>query len=108
MCFFEEITPEKAWFLMNSENAVLLDMRDMNRFNHSHPQGAFHLTDQSYIEFEQEYDYEHPAIVMCYRGIGSRNIANFLCDQGYERVYSLIGGFEGWLKANLPIESDHI
>jgi len=33
---------------------------------------------------------------MCYKGIGSKRIANYLYDKGYKTVYSLQGGFKAW------------
>ncbi|MBN6710911.1 thiosulfate sulfurtransferase GlpE [Haemophilus haemoglobinophilus] len=102
---FKEISPEQAWEILNNKNAVLVDIRDLPRFSHSHPQGAFHLTNQSFGEFQQKYDYEQPIIVSCYHGVSSRNVAQFLVEQGYDEVYSLIGGFAGWVQADLPIEN---
>ncbi|SUU34162.1 rhodanese domain-containing protein [Actinobacillus seminis] len=101
---FSEITPQQAWEMMNEQQAVLVDIRDLPRFTYSHPQNAFHLTNQNYGEFQQRYDFNHPIIVSCYHGISSRNIAAFLVEQGYKNVYSLIGGFDGWMRAELPIE----
>ena len=50
-------------------------------------------------------DFDSPIIVSCYHGVSSRNVANFLVEQGYENVFSVIGGFDGWVKAGLPIET---
>lgn len=102
---FTEITPEQAWDMMRTKNAVLLDVRDAARFTYSHAQGAFHLTDQSYGQFQDTYDFDHPFIVSCYHGISSRSAAAFLAKQGYDNLYSVIGGFEGWQRAGLPIET---
>lgn len=102
---FTEITPEQAWDMMRTKNAVLLDVRDAARFTYSHAQGAFHLTDQSYEQFQDTYDFDHPVIVSCYHGISSRSAAAFLAKQGYDNLYSVIGGFEGWQRAGLPIET---
>ena len=83
---FTEISPQQAWELLQTEeNAVLVDIRDNIRFTYSHPQGAFHLTNQSYGQFLDEVDYEDPIIVSCY--------------------HSLAGGFDGWMRAELPIET---
>lgn len=90
---------------MQNDAAVLVDIRDLPRFSYSRPQGAFHLTNQSYGQFQDEYDFEQPIIVSCYHGVSSRNVAQFLVEQGYEQVYSLKGGFEGWVRANLPIDT---
>lgn len=102
---FTEISPQQAWQMVNEEQAALLDIRDLQRFTYSHPQGAFHLTNQSYGQFQDAYDFDHPVIVSCYHGISSRNVAAFLVEQGYERVYSVKGGFDGWVRAELPIET---
>lgn len=104
---FTEISPEQAWQLINEEDAVLVDVRDMQRFSYSRPQGAFHLTNHSYGEFQDEYDFDQPVIVSCYHGVSSQNVAQFLVEQGYERVYSVKGGFDGWVRAGLPIETGY-
>lgn len=101
---FVEITPEEAWQLLQQEEAVLVDIRDLPRFSYSRPQGAFHLTNQSYGQFQDEYDFDQPVIVSCYHGVSSRNVAQFLLEQGYEQVYSVKGGFDAWVRAELPIE----
>ncbi|QIM69317.1 thiosulfate sulfurtransferase GlpE [Basfia succiniciproducens] len=102
---FKEITPQQAWQLMIEENATLVDIRDEQRFTYSHAKGAFHLTDQSYGKFQIQCDFDDPVIVSCYHGISSRNVAAFLVEQGYDNIYSIIGGFEGWQRAGLPIET---
>lgn len=104
---FTEISPEQAWHLINEEDAVLVDVRDMQRFSYSRPQGAFHLTNHSYGDFQDEYDFDQPVIVSCYHGVSSQNVAQFLVEQGYERVYSVKGGFDGWVRAGLPIETGY-
>ena len=50
-------------------------------------------------------DYDEPLIIMCYHGVSSRNTAQFLVEQGFEEVYSVKGGFDGWVHAGLPIET---
>lgn len=101
---FIEITPQQAWEMMQNEGAVLADIRDTIRFSHSRPQGAFHLTNHSFGTFQDEYDYDEPVLVICYHGISSQGTAQFLVEQGYERVYSVKGGFESWVRAELPVE----
>ena len=97
------ITPEQAWQMMN-KGARLLDVRDELRFSQGHAKGAFHLTNQSYAEFQQQADFDDEIIVMCYHGVSSLNVGTYLLNQGYDNIYSVIGGFEGWLKAELPLE----
>lgn len=99
-----DITPEKTWEMLQDGTAVLLDVRNIQDFSRSHVLGAFHLTNHSLQDFQDEYDYDEPVIIMCYHGISSHSVGTYLLEQGYEQVYSVIGGFEGWEKANLPIE----
>ena len=104
MSTFSEISPIDAWTLITQHNAQIIDTRDIQSFAQQHPKNAFHLTNATYPDFLQKYDEEQPIIISCYHGISSRQVAHFLTEQGYENVYSLTGGFEAWLKANLPTE----
>ena len=101
---FKEISPEQAWEMVQN-GAMLADIRDSQRFTYSHAKGAFHLTNQSFLQFEEQVDFDSPIIVSCYHGVSSQNVATFLVEQGYENVFSVIGGFDGWVKAGLPIET---
>ena len=103
---FQEITPQQAW-QMAQQGAVLADVRDVQRYANAHPKGAFHLTNQTFLQFETLVDFDSPIILSCYHGVSSRNVATFLVEQGYENVFSVIGGFEGWIKAGLPVETGY-
>jgi len=37
-----------------------------------------------------------PMVVCCYHGISSQGVAQFLVERGFDQVYSLEGGFEGY------------
>lgn len=100
---FKEISPEQAWEMV--QMVPCLQIFDPQRFTYFHAKGAFHLTNQSFLQFEEQVDFDSPIIVSCYHGVSSRNVATFLVEQGYENVFSLIGGFDGWEKAGLPIET---
>ena len=49
---FKEISPEQAWEMVQN-GAILADVRDPQRFTYSHAKGAFHLTNQSFLQFEE-------------------------------------------------------
>ncbi|RDE87010.1 thiosulfate sulfurtransferase GlpE [Aggregatibacter kilianii] len=108
MTEFIEITPQQAWeMLQNDEDAVLADVRDAQTFSYAHPKGAFNLTELSWPNFEASYNYDQPIILSCYHGISSRNVAAFLLRHGYEKVYSLQGGFAAWEKGKLPLDTGY-
>ena len=60
---FKEITPEQAWEMVQN-GAMLADVRDPQRFTYSHAKGAFHLTNQSFLQFEELVDFDSPIIVI--------------------------------------------
>lgn len=101
---FEHISVEQAFELLQQPDtgAVLADIRDPQSFGLSHPQAAFHLTNDTMVSFMDQVDFEQPVIVMCYHGISSQGAAQYLINQGYETVYSLDGGFEAWRRQAYP------
>ncbi|MGF1758064.1 thiosulfate sulfurtransferase GlpE [Photobacterium sagamiensis] len=101
---FEHISVEQAYTLLRQagSEAVLVDIRDPQSFALAHPEQAFHLTNDTMVEFMDRVDFEQPVIVMCYHGVSSQGAAQYLINQGYETVYSLDGGFEGWRRQALP------
>ena len=58
---FKEISPEQAWEMVQN-GAMLADIRDPQRFTYSHAKGAFHLTNQSFLQFEELVDFDSPQL----------------------------------------------
>ncbi|WP_318515796.1 thiosulfate sulfurtransferase GlpE [Photobacterium leiognathi] len=102
---FQHISVEQAYELLQQADsqAVLVDIRDPQSFALAHPEQAFHLTNDTMVNWMDEVEFEQPVIVMCYHGISSQGAAQYLINQGYENVYSLDGGFEAWRRAALPM-----
>ena len=73
--------------------ATIADIRDEASFAAGHINGAIHLSDRNLQEFILESDHELPLIVCCYHGHSSQPAAQYLASQGFEEVYSLIGGY---------------
>ncbi|KDM92351.1 thiosulfate sulfurtransferase GlpE [Photobacterium galatheae] len=101
---FEHISVEQAYSLIQQpeSRAVLVDIRDPQSHALSRPDAAFHLTNDSIVQFMDEVDFDQPVIVMCYHGISSQGAAQYLINQGYETVYSMDGGFEAWRRESYP------
>ena len=47
--------------------------------------------------------YDQPIVVMCAEGYGSSLAAASLQDLGLHRATDLVGGFEAWARAGLPV-----
>ena len=90
------ISNTDATALMQAETLTIVDIRDPQSFAESRLPGAIHLSDQNLQDFINSADMDAPVLVYCYHGISSQNAAAFLLERGFETVYSLDGGFEGW------------
>ncbi|EPN4992266.1 TPA: thiosulfate sulfurtransferase GlpE [Vibrio vulnificus] len=101
---FKHIDVQGAHALISRGEARLVDIRDPQSFAVAHAQSAFHLTNDSIVNFMQQVEFEQPVLVMCYHGISSQGAAQYLVNQGFEEVYSVDGGFEAWHRASLPVE----
>lgn len=93
---FECISLENAHQKLQHKQAVLVDIRDPQSFALGHTPGAYHLTNDTLVEFMQHHEFDVPVMVMCYHGNSSKGAAQYLLQQGYEQVYSIDGGFDGW------------
>ncbi|MDR9827364.1 thiosulfate sulfurtransferase GlpE [Vibrio sp. FNV 38] len=101
---FSHIDVTSALSLMQNEGARLVDIRDPQSFAVAHAVDAYHLTNDTMVSFMNEAEFESPVLVMCYHGISSQGAAQYLVNQGFEQVYSVDGGIEAWLRADLPME----
>ncbi len=103
---FSHIDVLGAYDLMEQEKAHMVDIRDPQSFAVAHAENAFHLTNDTMLAFMELAEFEQPILVMCYHGISSQGAAQYLINQGFERVYSVDGGFEAWQRAELPMHSN--
>ena len=96
MSQFQPISAAQAVQLLQAGEARLVDIRDAATFRSAHVAGAYHLTNDTLHGFMQETDFATPVLVICYHGHSSQGAAQYLVNQGFEQVYSVEGGFEGW------------
>jgi thiosulfate sulfurtransferase len=94
---FENITAFDVKKLMVGRVVSFADIRDLDSYNTRHIDGAKHLTNDNLQEFIQESDPDGTLVIYCFHGHSSQPAAQLLVDRGFENVYSLIGGFEGWI-----------
>jgi thiosulfate sulfurtransferase len=99
---FQRIDRQTALTLIENENAQVVDIRDPASYQAGHIRGARHLDNQTVASFIAGADRSQPLIVCCYHGNASQNAAQFLAQQGFERCYSLDGGFHAWRLAGQP------
>jgi thiosulfate sulfurtransferase len=94
---FKKLPTEDAKQLIQEEAGLIIaDVRDRDSYEEDHIKNAVHLSMAALQEFCDAADKAQPILVYCYHGISSQSVAQHLVDQGFTRVFSLLGGFEKW------------
>lgn len=94
---FQRIDKKEAEEKLSTLNSILVDIRDNASFDEGHLDKAVHLTQENLPEFIAKTDRSVPVLVMCYHGNSSQSVAEYLNQQGFSDVYSIDGGYEGWI-----------
>jgi thiosulfate sulfurtransferase len=92
---FENITIPDALALLERD-IMIADIRDEASYQAGHLDKAVHLIDTNISSFVQQSDFDKPILVYCYHGHSSQHAADFLVKQGFDEVYSLLGGYTAW------------
>ena len=88
-----------------NNGAMVLDLRGADAFSRGHIVSARNMP---HDELEAKIsslaqDKANPVVAVCENGISSTRSVNLLRQQGYESVYGLKGGMNGWSSAGLPV-----
>ena len=91
----------KEWMEESGEEVKIIDIRERDEFVQGHlPNATFIPRGFLELQIEQhQRDRSKPVVVYCAGGVRSALAARNLKEMGYERVISLIGGFNGWKNA---------
>ena len=95
---YEQITPDEAKALMDSENGyIILDVRTPEEFAERHIEGAILIPDYEIGEKAESIltDKEQLILVYCRSGRRSKNAANELATLGYTNIKEF-GGINDW------------
>lgn len=100
------IAPSRAVYIMNRENAVVLDVRPADIFKKSHIIGSLNIpaSEVTGSLAKLSNDKTRPLIV-CALNQQANAIAQRLKKQGFEKLYILQGGLAAWQQEQLPVES---
>ncbi len=99
----KEISPQEAVELINHDNAIVIDLRDLNSFRAGHIIDAIRINPD---DFEQQRMNKYKTallIFVCAKGLQSASLATKLREQGFSKPLVLAGGFAAWQTADLPI-----
>ena len=109
----KEVDVAGARELLDKENAVLIDIRDVRElWRDGKVPGSKHVP-RGMVEFwiapdspyhKELFAEDRPFIFMCAGGLRSALATQIAQRMGLRPVYNLIGGFGAWREANAPIE----
>ena len=93
---YECIDIQQAKSLIDNEAAIVVDIRDSQSYQEGHITDAIHVDSSNITEFIESGDKKRPLIVCCYHGNMSKSAAEHFFSMGFERSYSLNGGYGTW------------
>jgi rhodanese-related sulfurtransferase len=101
-----EVGVTEATRLVNSNDALLLDVRETAEYDGGHLPNAMHIPlSQLAARAADLAKYtSRPVIAYCERGNRSRMAGGALAKAGFADVCSLAGGYRAWKEAGLPVE----
>ena len=86
-------------------NAFLLDVREPEEFAREHVPGAVNVPQADLAMRLDEIPRDRPVLTICQSGSRSLRSAQFLRQQGYQNVVTVVGGTRAWRQAGRPVES---
>jgi len=86
-------------------NAVLLDVREPEEFAREHVPGAVNVPQADLATRLDEIPRDRPILTICQSGSRSLRSAQFLHQQGYQNVATVVGGTRAWRVSGRPVES---
>ena len=100
----EGIDVQTAAALQSREDVVFIDVREQHEYD------AGHIPDITLIPIStiqnrlEEIPTDKTVILACHSGTRSRQVFDWLQEQGYDNVHDMEGGIVAWEKAGLEVE----
>ena len=96
MSKFKIVSVPEMQTLLQDAGAILLDCRDLKDYRAAHIEKAMHVHEGLKETLLKRGDKNNPLIIYCYYGHASEHLAEMLADFGFNKVFSLQGGFAAW------------
>jgi len=91
-----QIDAQEAQKMIDTQNAVVIDIRDPASFANGHIENAIRIDNENFQAFIDSADKETPIIVCCYHGNSSQAATGVIDDLGF-KGFSLQGGMSDWM-----------
>ncbi|HRE32735.1 MAG TPA: rhodanese-like domain-containing protein [Candidatus Berkiella sp.] len=99
------LAPQDLVNLLNHSAGVVVDIRSQTRFEQSHIIGAINLPQadfQGKLNTLNKYKAK-PLVLVCANGSDAPKMAKILKANGFNQVYFLANGMDGWVTAGMPV-----
>ncbi|TQM16901.1 rhodanese-related sulfurtransferase [Pseudoxanthomonas sp. 3HH-4] len=102
---YKALRPAELTHLVNSENALVVDLSASNDFEKGHIAGSRNVLPSSFDPESKLLAGSKalPVVLVCRTGQASAGAAKRLKKAGFEKVYALDGGIAAWQQADLPL-----
>ena len=99
------LSPQQAIKIVNQENGIFLDVRDLREFKNGHIVAAINIPFNKLLEQSSQIEKykDQPIIVVCKMGHQSGGGCKQLKSEGFQRVFKMTGGMFEWENLQLPI-----
>ncbi len=98
-----DVDTNKAIDLLDDKHTTILDVRETKERASGYIKNDTHIPMSNVKRKLSTLNTNHPVLVYCRSGNRSAHISSMLTKNGFNQVYNLKGGFNAWVKANLPI-----
>jgi rhodanese-related sulfurtransferase len=99
----KEISPQEAVALINGEDAVVFDLRDVENFRNGHIINAIRVNADDFDLPKMNSYKDKTIILVCARGVMANTLATKLRGMNFIKPLVLAGGIGAWQGADLPL-----
>ena len=101
---YGDVTIEQAKELIaQNTNLKIVDVRLNTEFNISHIPGAINVCACDPDNMVRQLDPNYEILLYCHNGIRSAGAMKYLNENGFSKVYNMLGGIVAWENAGYPI-----
>lgn len=100
---FQSINAQQAHELISRGEVDVVDVRDPGDWSGGHVPGA-RLVPLEQLRASPDAALKRDGVIfVCAAGVRSQTAARIAASHGLTKIYSLVGGTRGWVKAGLPL-----
>lgn len=104
MTVFQDLNIDQYRERFGGAEHQLIDVRMPDEYEAGHLPGAVNIPLPEVQWRMDEISEDIPVVMVCNTGSRSAMSSDMLVASGYDEVYNLIDGTEGWVRRQLPIE----